>query len=255
MAFGFAASVAIHVLAVVFIPGPAAEPAPEELIEIELFPLNYGTLGYEAAAMGVSENEAKLLSQVSADALTFAEELPLGISVREPEAASAPSDLKVDADDSLQKRLPEMVEKTLDKLAKSRQEKGRPGSQQHEPWSLQPSEPKEKVRLPEAALGTASGRGDRSGVNVESIVGPVSGRSVVYWPPRDKIKISTPGSVRIKFWVQPDGTVARVTFEQKLDANLDDYAARFVRALRFEPLPEGKDYVEWGAITLTFRPE
>ena len=254
MAFGLAASVLLHLLAIVFIPGLGVEPAKEELIEVELFPLESGTLGYQAAAMGVSDSEAKLLSQLSADALTFAEELPLGISVREPEAAPAPSDLKVEAD-LPQKRLPEIVEKTLDKLAKSRQEKGQPGSQQHEPWSLQPSEPKERARLPEAAPGTGSGTSDKSGVNVESIVGPVSGRTVVYWPPRDKIKISTPGSVRIKFWVQPDGTVARVTFEQKLDANLDDYAARFVRALRFEPLPEGKDYVEWGAITLTFRPE
>ena len=55
--------------------------------------------------------------------------------------------------------------------------------------------------------------------------------------------------------IQPDGAVVRVIFEQKLDASLDDYSARFVRGLRFEPLPEGKDYVEWGTIPLAFRPE
>ena len=165
MILGLATSVAVHLLAVAFIPGPvpATEAeVKEELIQIDLFPLDYGAFGYEALALGVSKKEAEQLSQLSADAFAFAEQLP---------------------------------------------------------------------------------------------VGPVSARRVVFWPSREKINISTPGNVRIKFWVQPDGAVARLIFEQKLDASLDDYSARFVRGLRFEPLPEGKDYVEWGTIPLAFRPE
>ena len=259
MAFGIAASVAIHVLAAVLIPGPAPaveKEIKEELIDIELFPLDYGALGYEALAMGVSQEEAELLSKLSADALAFAEQLPLGIFMRQPQSASLPDDMKVDVEDLPDRRLPEMVEKTLERIAKSRRETGRAGQRQRNPWSLPPSRPEEKVRLPDSvAPGATSGPKERSGVNVQSIVGPVSARHVVHWPSRSEIRISTPGSVRIKFWVERDGAVARITFEQKLDASLDDYSARYVRDLRFEPLLEGKDYVEWGAITLTFRPE
>jgi len=259
MAFGLATSTAIHVLAAVFIPGPAPaieHQAQEELIDIELFPLDYGALGYEALAMGVSKKEAELLSQLSADTLAFAEQLPLGIFMRQPKSASLSDDMKIGVEDLPQRRLPEMVEKTLERLAKSRRETGRAGEERRKPWSLPPSRPKEKVRLPDSITpGAASGPKERSAVNVGSIIGPVSARRVVHWPPRDEVEISTPGSVRIKFWVQPDGTVVRIIFEQKLDASLDDYSARYVRGLRFEPLPEGKDYIEWGAITLAFRPE
>jgi len=259
MVFGLTASVVVHVLAAVLLPGPAPAVEPEvreELIDIELFPLDYGALGYEALAMGVSKKEAELLSKLSADALAFAEQLPLGIFMRQPKSASPPDDMKVDVEDLPDRRLPEMVEKTLERLAKSRRETGKAGRQERRPWSLPPSRPEERVRLPDSVTpGATSGPKERAGVNVQSIVGPVSARHVVHWPSRDEIRISTPGSVRIKFWVQPDGSVARIIFEQKLDANLDDYSARYVRDLRFEPLPEGKDYVEWGAITLAFRPE
>ena len=259
MILGLATSVAVHLLAVAFIPGPvpATEAeVKEELIQIDLFPLDYGALGYEALAMGVSKKEAELLSQLAADSLAFAEQLPLGIFTREPQAAAVRDSLKVDADNLPDKRLPEMVEKTLEKLAKSRREIGRSGPERPKPWSLAPSKPRERVRLPDAAVpGASTAPTERSVVNVGSIIGPVSARRVIFWPPREEIRISTPGNVRIKFWVQPDGAVVRVIFEQKLDASLDDYSARFVRGLRFEPLPEGKDYVEWGTIPLAFRPE
>ncbi|MBN1593957.1 MAG: energy transducer TonB [Candidatus Coatesbacteria bacterium] len=257
--YGLAVSIAVHLLAVAFIPGPAPvqdADSREELIQIDLLPLDYGVLGYEAAAMGVSKKEAELLSQLSADSLAFAQQLPLGIFTREPRADTAENDMRIDADDLPDRRLPEMVEKTLDRLARSRREIGRTGSEERKPWMPAPSKPKEKVHLPETvAPGAAAAPTERSVVNVGSIVGPVSARQVVFWPPRDEIKITTPGNVRIKFWVQPDGTVSRIIFEQKLDATLDDYSARYVRALRFEPLPEGKDYLEWGTIPIAFRPE
>ncbi|HUT03607.1 MAG TPA: energy transducer TonB [bacterium] len=259
MAVGFAASVIAHILMAILVPAPApaTQPNPkEELIEVALFPLDYGALGYEVAAMGVSEEEAKLLSKLSADTLAFAEQLPLGIFTRPPKSDSAPDDLKLNVEDLPDKRLPEMVEKALERLAKSRRETGRAGASEPKPWSLAPSQPKERVSMPKIApFEAVSGPKERPAVNVESIIGPVSARRIVYRPSLGQVTISTPGNVRIKFWVQPDGAVARILFERKLDASLDDYSLRYVRGLRFEPLPEGKDYVEWGTITIAFRPE
>ena len=258
VAIGLATSVMAHVLIAVLIPAPApaTQHRPkEELIEVDLFPVAYGALGYDVAAMGVSEKEAKLLSKLSADTLSFAEQLPLGIFTRPPKSTSAPGDLTLNVNDLPDKRLPEMVEKALERLAKSRRDTGMAGARELKPWSLAPSQPNEKVSMPKITPLAASSQGERPAVNVESIMGPASARRIVYRPALGQVTITTPGSVRIKFWVQPDGSVARMLFEQKLDANLDNYSLRYVRALRFEPLPEGENYIEWGTITITFRPE
>jgi len=257
--WGLLASVAIHLLAILLIPVPAAVPkrkAMEELIEVDLFPLDYGALGYEAVAFGASEDEARLLSELDSSTIAFAQQLPLGAFIRSPRAAPADDNLEVDEPDLPQKRLPEMIEKTLSRLATSSRDVGRTSKERNNLWSLQPAQPKESVRLPDFAApkGSSAPKG-KSPVNVEAIAGPVSARSIVYRAPQSKVEITTPGSVAIKFWVQPDGAVSRIIFERKLDATLDNYSAQYVRALRFASLPEGKDYVEWGTITITFRPK
>lgn len=259
MVFGIIVSVVVHSLLVFLLPMPlpaASESKPkEELIEIELFPLDYGLLGYEAAALGVSDEEAALLAKLDSDTLTFAEQLPLGIFMRQPKSATKDEE-QIEAEDLPDKRLPELIEKTLQNIAKSRRQTGRSGQDARKLWSAPPAKVQESVRIPDAARPEAArGPKDRPPVDVEAITGPVSARRIAFRPTLGEVSITTPGSVMIKFWVEPDGTVGRIIFEQKLDANLDDYSARYVRGLRFAALPQGKDYVEWGTITINFRVE
>jgi len=255
---GIAVSLAVHSLVAFLVPGPAlpvSDSPNEELVEVALMPLDYGELGYGSAASGASLEEMKLLEKLDASTVTFAKQLPLGVFVREPRS-SGDDELKVDPTDVPDKRLPEMVERALQRLAESRRDLGTTGQSESRPWSIPSAEPPRETHIPKTVMPAANAPEEtRRPVNIEKIVGPVSSRRIVYRPEQSDVNITTPGSVKIKFWVEPDGTVSRMLFEQKLDANLDDYSARYVRELRFEALSEGKDYVEWGTITIAFRGE
>ena len=226
LVLGILISLAVHSLVVFLLPMPvpaASESRPrEELIEIELFPLDYGLLGYEAAGLGVSPEEAELLAKLDSDTLALAEQLPLGIFVQRPETAGE-DDEKIDVDDHPDRRLPDIIARTLDKLATSPRQTGRSGHGVNKLWAPPPAPLKEEGQLPSSVLPEAApGPEESVPVNVEAIAGPVSARRIAFRPTLGEVKITTPGSVMIKFWVQPDGTVGRIIFEQKLDANLDD---------------------------------
>ena len=253
--YGFLVSLVTHLLVVVFVPGQSVEVSPSmepELIEVELLPLEFGSLGSREGAVGLSRQEAEALSQLDRQTLALARRLPLGIFLQRP-GASSEGEFELEADQVPDRRLPRLVERVLQRLARSGQETGASGRNLIAQFSFPPASPKEEVRLPkpiQAQPGPEKAR--RSGLKFE-LAGPVSTRRIVYRPPLEKVTITRPGSVRIKFWVEPDGTVSRIIFEQKVEANLDDFSARYVRGLRFEALPEGKRFVQWGTITITFR--
>jgi protein TonB len=80
-------------------------------------------------------------------------------------------------------------------------------------------------------------------------------RKVVVKPPVPHVSLKTEGEVQLKFWVDRDGVVSQMIPMKKLDAKVESVALDYLRKWKFEPLPVGKDYLQWGIITLKFRVE
>jgi hypothetical protein len=62
-------------------------------------------------------------------------------------------------------------------------------------------------------------------------------------------------TIRLKFFVMPDGTVGDVIPLQKGDPELERLAILSMKSWEFEPLPEGMEDIQTGIITLRFRAE
>lgn len=60
-------------------------------------------------------------------------------------------------------------------------------------------------------------------------------------------------TIRLKFFVMPDGSVGDVIPLQKGDPELERLAILAMRSWSFEPLPEGMEDIQTGIITLKFR--
>lgn len=78
-------------------------------------------------------------------------------------------------------------------------------------------------------------------------------RKTVFQPPLPKISSKVAGDVQIKFWVNRNGRVTQMIPMKKLDAGLESMAMRYIKKWRFEPLPRGRDDLQWGIITLKIR--
>lgn len=75
-------------------------------------------------------------------------------------------------------------------------------------------------------------------------------RKTVYQPPLPQISSKVEGDVQIKFWVDRDGKVSQMIPMKKLDAKLESIAFDYLKKWQFESLPPGKDYLQWGIITV-----
>ncbi|MEW6378316.1 MAG: energy transducer TonB [bacterium] len=85
-------------------------------------------------------------------------------------------------------------------------------------------------------------------------------RRILYkppYPPRypEGYQGQTQGRIRLKFWVDSQGSVVRVVPMQKLDPRLDVVATEYLRKYRFEPVSKGRGDLEWGIIPFSFRLE
>ena len=78
-------------------------------------------------------------------------------------------------------------------------------------------------------------------------------RKTVYRPPLPKISSKVEGDIQLKFWVDHDGRVSQMIVMKKLDAEVVGIALGYLIKWRFEPLPLGKNYLQWGIITLKIR--
>jgi TonB family protein len=93
------------------------------------------------------------------------------------------------------------------------------------------------------------------------LVGPITKRKILNkvlppypeWARRRGIF----GTVSIKFWVRPDGTVKDNFFilHSSGSPELDRLVQEALKGWRFEPLPQGVDEVQWGIITIIFELE
>ena len=84
------------------------------------------------------------------------------------------------------------------------------------------------------------------------IEGPASARQVAYRPSRlPSVTLDRDVTIRLKFWVLPDGTVGDVAPLQRGDVRLEQAAIQYVKSWRFTPISSGETV--WGIIPVTYR--
>jgi outer membrane biosynthesis protein TonB len=85
--------------------------------------------------------------------------------------------------------------------------------------------------------------------------GPVARvRKVLYRPPLPKISLTRDVSVKLKFWVRPDGSISRVETVKIGDLELVNVAEKYLQQWRFSILPtELPQQEQWGTVTVVFR--
>ncbi len=78
-------------------------------------------------------------------------------------------------------------------------------------------------------------------------------RHIVYTPPPPElITREFPSAVKIRIWVDPDGTIVRAVLLQRSgSANIDSTLLSYVRAIKFERVETGE--VQVGEITFSFQ--
>lgn len=85
--------------------------------------------------------------------------------------------------------------------------------------------------------------------------GPVARtRRVLYRPPLPKISLTRDVSVKLRFWVRPDGSISRVETLKIGDLELVSAAEKYLQQWRFSILPaELPQKEQWGMVTVVFR--
>lgn len=87
---------------------------------------------------------------------------------------------------------------------------------------------------------------------VVQIEGPASARQVAYRPARlPSVTLDRDVTIRLKFWVLPDGTIGEVIPLQRGDIRLEQAAIQYVKSWRFTPI-SGSESV-WGIIPVKYR--
>ncbi len=86
-----------------------------------------------------------------------------------------------------------------------------------------------------------------------TIEGPASGRAVISKPVNPpRVNIEREVTIRLKFWVLPDGSVGDVIPLQRGDVRLERAAIEYLKGWRFTPAKPGSPMV-WGIIPITYR--
>ncbi len=84
------------------------------------------------------------------------------------------------------------------------------------------------------------------------IEGPLARRHVIYRPPPPKTVALVSGTVKIKFWVLPDGTVGKMIPIVRGDPDLERRALKFLSKWRFEKTNSAaRD--QWGILSIRFK--
>ncbi len=88
-----------------------------------------------------------------------------------------------------------------------------------------------------------------------SAFGTAVERYLVYKPPPPRIKTKRPPpSVKVKIWVNPDGTVGRVEpITTTNDKRIDSIIWNYVKKWKFNEIQ--KDELQWAVVTIRFKPE
>jgi len=74
--------------------------------------------------------------------------------------------------------------------------------------------------------------------NSWQITGEVALRKVTYRPPAPRPETSISGTVVLKFWVLPDGTIAKIVPIMRSDPEVERVASEYLQKWRFEAIDE-----------------
>ena len=79
-----------------------------------------------------------------------------------------------------------------------------------------------------------------------------SARTVSYRPTRlPNVTLDRDVTIRLKFWVLPDGSVGEVVPLQRGDVRLEQAAIQYVKSWRFTPVSDNETV--WGIIPVKYR--
>ncbi len=93
-------------------------------------------------------------------------------------------------------------------------------------------------------------KADIPGITIE---GPASRREVIYKPLRlPRLTIDTEVTIRLKFWVLPDGTIGDIVPLRRGDTRLERVAIEYIKGWRFTPVAAHSPKV-WGIIPITYK--
>jgi len=117
---------------------------------------------------------------------------------------------------------------------------------------LQPQQP--DVTVPQNdVLERAATTDQANGESAFVIEGPASERKVISKPARlPELQIDVEVTIRLKFWVLPDGTVGEVIPLQRGDVRLERAAIQYLKSWRFTPVSPDKPTV-WGIIPIKYQ--
>ena len=88
----------------------------------------------------------------------------------------------------------------------------------------------------------------------KTATGTAIGRKLIYRPPPPLIKAKVPPPpVRVKLWINKDGTVSKVVLLETTGNNkVDQIIKRYVQSWKFNEIKENKE--EWAVTTIRFKP-
>jgi TonB family protein len=94
---------------------------------------------------------------------------------------------------------------------------------------------------------------DEAETSAFAIEGPAAGRDVLYKPPNlPDLELDMEVTIRLKFWVLPDGSVGEVVPLQRGDVRLERAAIQYLKGWRFTPVAPEQPIV-WGIIPITYK--
>jgi TonB family protein len=97
-----------------------------------------------------------------------------------------------------------------------------------------------------------------AGVNAEvdthdfPIEGPAAKRRVIYRPPLPRPVATVSGTISLRFWVRPDGTIGKIIPVVRGEPELEKTAIEFLSKWRFETLQNSTED-QWGILPIHFK--
>lgn len=244
------ASFLLHCVLLVLLPGmseilPTSISAP---IEVELVPLK------EEIAVGMTREPARASGQQPAERT---EKTKQSEKTKTSTRFSAPP-LTLPKRELADEAQPELSAQSLPGIEIPKHAGGliAPEIKPPEPGKLPdsldsiPEKPPEYAWLPENRASTDTSV--TASPEPLTIEGPVSKRRVTFQPPPPDIVTTSAITLRLKFWVHPDGTVGRIVPMVRAEANIEKAAISFLEKWRFEPVDKSNGD-QWGILPIQLK--
>jgi TonB family protein len=113
-------------------------------------------------------------------------------------------------------------------------------------------EPRKLLQQEDSLQKVATQKDDDKAISLR-IEGPASKREVISKPVHlPRLNIDTEVTIRLKFWILPDGTIGEVVPLQRGDVRLERAATEYLKGWRFTPVNPNSPEV-WGIVPITYK--